>query len=145
MHHVCITNICNVSLTNHVVLVVSVNRGLLLQEFGILLAGERRRKHLSQAQFAARVGLSRTSVTNIERGRQAVQLYQLYAFASALQLDVVKLLPKEAALAGTGPPTNDDKRNRYIADAMKWAQTSKRVPGGSHARQDEKRQDIRQS
>jgi transcriptional regulator with XRE-family HTH domain len=110
------------------------NRELLLREFGILLAGERRRKHLSQAQFAARVGLSRTSVTNIERGRQAVQLYQLYTFASALQVDVVRLLPKESALTEAQPPASEDKRNRYIADVVKWAETGKGVPGGRHAR-----------
>jgi transcriptional regulator with XRE-family HTH domain len=111
-----------------------LNRELLSREFGILLAGERRRKHLSQAQFAARVGLSRTSVTNIECGRQAIQLHHLYAFASVLQVDVVKLLPKDSAPIEAQPLANDDKRSRYIAEALKWVQTSKRVPEGGHAR-----------
>jgi transcriptional regulator with XRE-family HTH domain len=115
-----------------------LNRELLFREFGILLAGERRRKHLTQAQFAARVGLSRTSVTNIERGRQAVQLHQLYAFALALQIDVSKLLPKEAsAMMEATISTSGDKRSQYIADAMKML--ARRSAGGSHDRQNRPR------
>jgi transcriptional regulator with XRE-family HTH domain len=95
-----------------------LNRELLFREFGILLAGERRRKHLSQAQFAARVALSRTSVTNIERGRQSVQLHQLYVFASVLQIDVMKLLPKESIIDEAPTAIVNDKRARYL-EAMK--------------------------
>jgi transcriptional regulator with XRE-family HTH domain len=112
-----------------------LNRDLLLREFGIMLSSERRRRHLSQAQFAARVGLSRTSVTNIERGRQGIQLHQLYIFASVLQIDLMKLLPKEASLAEVQPAVADEKRDRYLVDAMKiWASTNKRKPEGGHAR-----------
>jgi transcriptional regulator with XRE-family HTH domain len=112
-----------------------LNRELLFKEFGILLAGERRRKRLTQAQFAARVGLSRTSVTNIERGRQAVQLHQLYVFALALQIDVSRLLPKEASsMTEATTSSSTDKRSQYIADAMKIA-ARRSTPGGSHERQ----------
>jgi transcriptional regulator with XRE-family HTH domain len=75
-----------------------INRELLYREFGLALASERRRRHLSQAQFGAKVRLSRTSVTNIECGRQPIQLHQLYLFASVLQVDVHRLLPKESFL-----------------------------------------------
>lgn len=95
------------------------NRNLFYREFGFLLANERRRKHLSQAQFGAKAGLSRTSVTNIECGRQPVQLHQLYLFASILQVEVPKLLPKPKALEeviSTGNAT--DKKAEYIAKAV---------------------------
>jgi transcriptional regulator with XRE-family HTH domain len=96
-----------------------VNRELLLREFGILLAGERRRRNVSQAQLAARAGLSRTSITNIERGRQPIQLYQLYLFASLLQVEVAKLLPKEATVVEAAAQRATDKEAQYIADAIR--------------------------
>jgi transcriptional regulator with XRE-family HTH domain len=112
-----------------------LNRELLSREFGILLAGERRRKHFSQAQFAARVGLSRTSVTNIERGRQAIQLHHLYTFASALQIEVTKLLPKESVVSEPQVAATEDKRDRYLAEAMKALERrSVRVPEAGRAR-----------
>lgn len=96
------------------------NRELLYREFGIALANERRRKHLSQAQLGAKVGLSRTSVTNIECGRQPIQLHQLYHFASILQVDVSKLLPKEAVLAEIASTASaDTKKSNYIAEVVK--------------------------
>jgi transcriptional regulator with XRE-family HTH domain len=96
------------------------NRELLYREFGIALANERRRKHYSQAQFGAKVGLSRTSITNIECGRQPIQLHQLYLFASTLQIDVSKLLPKEAALAEiVSAASADNKKSDYIAEVVK--------------------------
>src|SRR6266849_6063954 len=95
------------------------NRELLYQEFGIALANERRRQHLSQAQFGAKVGLSRTSITNIECGRQPIQLHQLYLFASTLKVDVTKLLPKESALSEVAAQKPDDKQVRYLAEAAR--------------------------
>lgn len=54
---------------------------------------KRRGTKLSQADFGKLVGLSRTSITNIERGRQAIQLHQLYEFASMLEVPVAEMLP----------------------------------------------------
>lgn len=48
---------------------------------------------MSQAALAKAVGLSRTSITNIERGRQPVNIHTLYAMADILGLDVGDLLP----------------------------------------------------
>jgi transcriptional regulator with XRE-family HTH domain len=39
---------------------------------------------MTQAQLAARVGLSRTSITNIERGGQVLLVHQLVAISEAL-------------------------------------------------------------
>lgn len=75
---------------------------------------------MSQAQFAAKVGMSRTSVTNIECGRQPIQLHQLYVFASILQVDVAKLLPKEVAAAETDTAHSTSvKKDHYIAEVVK--------------------------
>jgi len=48
---------------------------------------------ISQAALALALGLSRTSVTNIERGRQPVQLYTLYKIAEILGVVPTQLLP----------------------------------------------------
>jgi transcriptional regulator with XRE-family HTH domain len=110
------------------------SRELLYQELGMSLANQRRRLHLSQSQFAAKVGLSRTSITNIECGRQPIQLHQLYLFASILQVDVAKLLPKENLLAEPAVPP-DDKQARYLADAARLlTRAEKRAIGGDHGR-----------
>jgi len=54
---------------------------------------------LSQDALSKRVGLSRTSVTNIEKGRQQVPLHALYTFADALGVEPIVLLPDKKSLA----------------------------------------------
>jgi transcriptional regulator with XRE-family HTH domain len=93
---------------------------LLYREFGLLLAAERKRKHLTQAQFAARVGLSRTSVTNIECGRQPVQLHQLYLFASVLRIPAQALLPREPATEPLERRDALDEQAQYLIEAKKY-------------------------
>jgi transcriptional regulator with XRE-family HTH domain len=90
------------------------DRNLIYREFGLLLAGERKRKRLSQAQFAELAGLSRTSVTNIECGRQAVQLHQLLSFASILRIEVQLLLPKETPTVPTATQSRNEGQARYL-------------------------------
>jgi transcriptional regulator with XRE-family HTH domain len=48
---------------------------------------------MSQAALAKAVGLSRTSITNIEQGRQPVNIHTLYAMADILGVEVGDLLP----------------------------------------------------
>src|SRR5437867_243891 len=57
---------------------------------------------LSQDSLAKRVGLSRTSVTNVEKGRQQVPLHMLYVFADALGVEATALLPDKKKLAQEG-------------------------------------------
>jgi transcriptional regulator with XRE-family HTH domain len=103
-----------------------MNRELLYREFGIALAAERRRRDLSQEQFGAKVGLSRTSITNIECGRQPIQLHQLYLFATTLKVEVAKLLPKGTALVEVASSTPDVKQSQYLADAESMLRTNHR-------------------
>lgn len=63
------------------------------RRFGRRLAWLRKKAQVSQLKLAEFVGLSRTSITNIERGRQPVQLHTLYSMASALREDPPELLP----------------------------------------------------
>ncbi len=55
----------------------------------------RRKAGLTQDQLARRVSLSRTSITNIESGTQAVQIHQLYQMAAAMGVQPQELLPAQ--------------------------------------------------
>ena len=63
---------------------------------------------MTQEAFAKAVGLSRTSITNIESGRQPVSLHTLYSMADILGIEVSDLVPPSpkntVALALTGQP-----------------------------------------
>jgi transcriptional regulator with XRE-family HTH domain len=48
---------------------------------------------LSQEVLANAVGLTRTSITNIEHGRQPIQLHTLYLMANFLGIQTTDLLP----------------------------------------------------
>jgi transcriptional regulator with XRE-family HTH domain len=68
----------------------------------------------SQDDLAQAVSLTRTSITNLESGRQQVPLHTLYAIAENLGCHVFDLLPK------TAPPTRgseigDDDINRWTS------------------------------
>jgi transcriptional regulator with XRE-family HTH domain len=53
---------------------------------------------MSQSVLASSLGLSRTSVTNIENGKQPISIHHLYLAAAALGLSVRDLLPELAPL-----------------------------------------------
>jgi transcriptional regulator with XRE-family HTH domain len=64
------------------------------QVFGKLLRLHRKRQpELTQEKLGLLLGLSRTSITNIEHGRQRITLHQLLEFAKALKVQPEALLP----------------------------------------------------
>jgi transcriptional regulator with XRE-family HTH domain len=65
----------------------------LYREFGRTLRARRKQAGLSQEDLAQRVGMSRTSITNIEQGRQHVSLGALYELAGAVGARPADLLP----------------------------------------------------
>lgn len=65
----------------------------LNQRFGTLLQEKRKERKLTQEELARRIGLGRTSVTNIEKGRQPVTLQLLFDLAKVLALSPADLLP----------------------------------------------------
>jgi transcriptional regulator with XRE-family HTH domain len=70
---------------------------LLYKEFGDRLRARRKAAKLTQSELAERVGLTRTSITNIEAGRQHVVLHQLFMLASKVGAEPHELLPREPA------------------------------------------------
>jgi transcriptional regulator with XRE-family HTH domain len=67
---------------------------LLYQAFGQRIKRLRDADGLSQDALARRVGLRRTSITNIEAGKQHVALHQVYLLAGALDVPPRELLPE---------------------------------------------------
>lgn len=94
--------------------------------FGAMLAAARRKRKISQEALAGDLGLTRTSITNIEKGRQPLQLHSLYLVAQSLSVDVKELLPSPAALKMDEPPTNLSVSN------VEWLETmSLKLPKGA--------------
>lgn len=65
-------------------------------EFGRRLSSARQRAGLRQETLAKRVGLTRTSITNIEKGNQRLPLHMAYLLSAAVGLDPKDLLPTRA-------------------------------------------------
>lgn len=81
----------------------------LYRKLGDEIAGHRRQAEMTQEELGERVRLSRTSIVNIEKGRQRVALHHLYAIADALQVDLRKILPP-----------SDDPALQASADREEW-------------------------
>lgn len=70
--------------------------------------------------MAQRVGLSRTSITNIESGRQRLLLDHLYELAGALGIEPGQLMPVRTELAHQKEPNLETKK-RLTPAQKEWA------------------------
>lgn len=102
-------------------------------DFGKLVRAHRQRLGLTQDQLGERVGLSRTSITNIEQGRQKILLHQLFRLAESLEISPDLLLPTK--LAGESDRHIDQKLPKHLTDREKdWVRgivVSPRKKGGA--------------
>jgi transcriptional regulator with XRE-family HTH domain len=64
----------------------------LYRQLGQKIRTQREMIGMTQKDLGKEVGLSRTSVTNVERGRQQMLVHQLIGFAIALKIDSGELL-----------------------------------------------------
>lgn len=80
---------------------------------------------VKQDQLARAVGLSRTSITNIERGRQGVQVYLLARMAAVLGRTVAELVPGQEPRLHTPLP---DKVRRLEPSKREWAERVMKTP-----------------
>jgi transcriptional regulator with XRE-family HTH domain len=55
---------------------------------------------MTQEELGRRVGLSRVSIVNVEKGRQHLAVHQLYMFAKALSVKPEALLPRPTEGSG---------------------------------------------
>jgi DNA-binding XRE family transcriptional regulator len=72
---------------------MKTNEALLYQKLGQQLRQRRELAKLTQAQLAERVTVLRTSITNIEAGRQKAPLHLIYELCAVLQVDIKDMLP----------------------------------------------------
>lgn len=63
---------------------------------------------LKQEELAARVGLSRASIANVEAGKQAVPLHLFAAITEALGAELAHLLPSTSSPRGRGTKLRSD-------------------------------------
>lgn len=71
----------------------------LYELLGERVKARRKAQELSQDQLAKQVDLTRTSISNIEAGRQHLPLHVLYRLAHCLQCRPHELLPEPEVLA----------------------------------------------
>lgn len=75
------------------------------------------RPALTQTELSEKVGLSRTSIANIERGRQHPPLHVIWGIAEALEVDLGELLPPKHEVVGS-PSTGDPKTERKVRERL---------------------------
>ena len=96
-----------------------LSRSKFYRLLGKQLATVRRDRKVTQDRLAAAVGLSRTSIANVEAGRQALAVHTLVAFASVLGKDPAELIP----LIEEMPPTAgaEQKLSKLSPEERMWA------------------------
>jgi transcriptional regulator with XRE-family HTH domain len=77
----------------------------IYKQIGAVIKARRRTLGLKQEALAAKLGISRGSLANVETGRQNVLVHQLYRFAAALDLTPFDLLPQPSADDSRAHPT----------------------------------------
>ncbi|MEW8441817.1 MAG: helix-turn-helix transcriptional regulator [Candidatus Thiodiazotropha taylori] len=70
-----------------------VNEQALYENIGAVIKKRRQSLKLTQSDVAERVGITRTSVTNIEQGTQKPPVHLLYRFCHELRLSLDEVLP----------------------------------------------------
>jgi transcriptional regulator with XRE-family HTH domain len=104
-----------------------VDEKLLYKEVGRAIRDTRIRRKFTQADLASAVSLSRTSINNIEKGRQRFLLHTLYAVGQKLSVEPTELLPTVAATSSRdlekkipqGIPTNERVFIRNLVSSSK--------------------------
>lgn len=81
-------------------------------------------EHPTQERLASRTGgaVSRSSIANIEKGRQGLSLFQLYALAEALEVEVTELLPpKDRVIEDFMEPLDEGlEKHEYTVEEEKF-------------------------
>ncbi len=91
----------------------------LYEYIGNAVRARRDELNQTQAELAKTAGVTRSTIANLETGRQQVPLDQLVEIARALGIDYRDLLPSPDLLprSGVGPITAETVRERAPATA----------------------------
>lgn len=74
--------------------ILTMDVNFIYKGLGRLLRDARKAAELTQETLAEQVGLNRTSITNIENGRQRIPFHLLFSLASAVGVHPAALLPE---------------------------------------------------
>jgi transcriptional regulator with XRE-family HTH domain len=86
---------------------------------GRAVRSRREQLGIAQLELADAVGLTRSSITNLEAGWQQTPLHTLYAIANALEVPVTALLPDRGDIATTATPElGQEDLDRYRASLL---------------------------
>ena len=85
---------------------------------GANIAARRKALRFKQAEIAEKIGLTRASVANIEKGRQKLMLHQVYKLAVALEIDsITDLVPQRFSFEQASGPIKLEGSD--VSDALK--------------------------
>lgn len=101
--------------------IMNVDERELYRTVGKNIRVRREKLKLSQNTIADDVGVQRTSITNIESGRQKPPLHLLYSICLALKIELADVLPK------TG-----DVELRQVVDVEVNKETKQMPPRAAH-------------
>jgi transcriptional regulator with XRE-family HTH domain len=73
---------------------MAADQGWFYRELGRRLHTARKEKRISQEAIGNAAGLTRSSIANIEKGRQPVQVHALCRMAAAIGIEITELIPK---------------------------------------------------
>lgn len=73
----------------------------------------------TQEDLASKSGLTRTSITNLEAGRQKVTIESLFSVAEALDVEMGDLLPSRDELRVGGSDEIGDERTRAVLEELR--------------------------
>lgn len=76
--------------------IIETRNEAFYMQIGLNVKRAREARKLTQQQLGDRVNLSRTSVTNLERGRQKILVHTLADLAAALKTSVSELIPSSS-------------------------------------------------
>jgi len=97
-------------------------------ELGERVQRARRKRGLTQERLATLIGLTRTSVVNLEKGRQKILCHTLVHLAKALQVSAEELLPDAACRTELDDllKTEPLKAQEYVRFVIESSNKSKR-------------------
>src|SRR5262245_21884312 len=98
----------------------------LYVHIGKQVRDRRTKKGITQERLAELTSLTRTSITNIEKGRQKLPMHTLYVLANALGAEATELLPN---LKTTGVTLEKNILKDFSKKEIKWVEAV--IKGGA--------------
>lgn len=90
----------------------------IYKEIGKRIFEAREAKGFTQEQLAIKISLKRTSITNIEKGRQQLLVHMLIKIAKELDVEIESLIPKSEE------ERVQIKSNKYSRKSLSWVKSA---------------------